>query len=45
VPQTFVIDQTATFAALAFLFAEPRMVFGEQGRSGDHEGRRSPLDG
>jgi hypothetical protein len=32
VPQTFVIDQTQTFAALAFLTAEPRMVFGEQGR-------------
>jgi hypothetical protein len=31
-PQSFVIDQAATFAAVAFLSAEPKMVFGEQGR-------------
>jgi hypothetical protein len=31
-PQTFRVDQAATFQAVAFLSAEPRMVFGEQGR-------------
>lgn len=29
-PQTFVIDQAATFAGVAFLQAEPRLAFGTQ---------------
>ncbi|MBF6358469.1 hypothetical protein IU449_28640 [Nocardia higoensis] len=30
-PQTFVIDQAATFTAVAFLSSAPRMVFGKDG--------------
>lgn len=30
-PQTFVVDQAATFSAVAFLEANPKMVFGKQG--------------
>jgi hypothetical protein len=29
-PQTFVVDQTSTFQAVAFLSCEPKMVFGQQ---------------
>ena len=29
-PQTFIVDQAATFQAVAFLSAEPRLVFGQQ---------------
>ena len=29
-PQTFIVDQAATFQAVAFLSCEPKMVFGQQ---------------
>jgi hypothetical protein len=41
-PQTFVIDQAATFAGVAFLQSAPRMVFGsrtEQDRTADGLGK------
>lgn len=41
-PQTFVIDQAATFTGVAFLQSSPRMVFGsrtEQDRTADGLGK------
>lgn len=37
-PQTFVIDQTATFAGVAFLEAAPRLAFGTQDQDRTSDG-------
>jgi hypothetical protein len=37
-PQTFIVDQAATFEAVAFLGANPRMQFGTQVQDSDKQG-------
>ena len=37
-PQTFIVDQAATFQAVAFLSAEPKMMFGKDIQETNKEG-------